>query len=1081
MATTISKKPMSMVCVPHGYFTARNLDPVNSSYNESGLEPGIPSATDVDTEHRIHASTSEGISSVYDVDVRIADGGTGAVGGPHAARIIYRDTEASAPGNYWHGWDDFNVVRDVWSINQVDSTSATYYRRPRGCVDADGYIYITYAQDGRVGVNVRSPAGSWTEHKSVSGAAVKDAENRMEPGYRADGDILAVDELDMLYLFYPTLNDDSSEDYVSVGVSISADKGATWRQITDAILPYASANTLANDPEEMRRIRVVYNPVAKTFTLTFEYDDNSHEYIYSTTLTRDFTASDWGESLQYHQLHEVLIDPRTGKEYMLAATDAGGGSITQVALYVKLPGDLYWTATGSTYSYSGLDTASGVSGWIHPDGRPIFLLPDATADTLLALYVSEDDSLVEWGAAISNSALAVNSGLINVSAMWWRDRVILMGNPASGATEELLGIHCGGWGTLPLPAPGDMTLIPSATPSASAGGMTWTHGVSTGATVATNWDAGYLAYDIEADGPTAGGAVSATCNSSLSAVQSTVISMKVEVNSTRPSPDGSIGSRPYVLLSGYTGSQSSTVYLLFSEDGYQTYDLASFSTAVGLDMTAGPVWFLIAYDAAAYEIAIHHSTDGVAFTLGLNLALNHGASATSAKIDYTFGCRTATGTGNSSAYWSLVTVDAESGDTNAQRIISYGGQSSAYTASIDLPGMPISSNPVWVTKGLEVYGSGVSASEGELWELETVATQGVSNALLDGDDSPRIKWVAGASGTQTLVWDTSNEPFILSRGFIYLGNTNGLTGVTFSKDNIGGGSTTLVNEAPTVTLSGAWTRSGNVLYSSASSSAVRWYGRNMLAGSWLTDGSAYRKIASNTPGYWTTETGSAAMRITFEGAASGFSSSGSNLIILPKDLLITYSTSGVGSAATEFTLALLAQAGNAPLEAGKILIGEIFPLPIDPDIGRVRETSHNTERTYGRGMYSRAERLAPAGRSVSFSVRHSNLGTVKYQTQSEVKTTQVGWETSDIYADAHQTVEVLESIAAECGSLTPIVFCGRVDVEPGSADGDQVIPFARETLYGHLAGTSISVTGESGTMWGDEIETLSSYTIRELI
>lgn len=1073
MATIHAKDKMSVICVPSEHIDADHLDAANSSYTETGLQNGVPVATDVSTEHTVHSATYADVSEAYDVDLRVADDSGGGIGGRYTSRWIWRDTEETGASNDWMGWGDCDQVVDIWSVNQTQGTSGLRYQYPTSCVDDHGNLYVTYSHGADIGLTKRTASGTWSENLSI----IEEEAILLSSVYRQDGHMVYVSKLDALFLFFPTANDSSSPTLTSVGVATSTDQGVTWKLITSAILPYDDSSSLvytpANSNVRVTRPRVVYNPAVDLFTLTFQYNNR----VYTTLVGFDFYVTAWNNYIALHGYHEVLIDPQTNIEYMLAYDITS----TYLDLYYKGPGESTWTDSGQEYTYA-FDTDIGIAGWIHHDGRPVFYWSDSSSGESIAVAITPDYTFNALDSfEYDNSVFSGTGKLEHLHAVRWQDRVLMVGNPSDPSTnrDEVIAIHLGGFQNLPQTRPDTFVVGGWALPSNQSGGITWTETSATGALYEVDWASfSYLSLETAASGPTAGSSVEAVVSSTISSAQGIVATFKMEVNASESTSDGTLGSRPYMSMITYNGTRASYWRIVVSDDGYQMADIGGFFTAVSLDTTNGPIYFKVAHTADDYRIRVWHSTDGQVWTEGYDETLSDYADATSASIYVGYGARADNSSESSSAFWQMVTIAADTLTTEADRLINYSDSDNAYTAAIDLEGMPLSANPAYLTKNLWVYGEGLNAAAEDLWSITSTATNGIAQALVDGEDSPRIKWIQSGTSAATVEWDVSSEAPYWGRGFVYLDNTY-VTQVTLTQDNSGGGTTTLVSKSTEALLYDNWARSGQVVYPNSDASFMRYYWRNQLAGSVAKLGSNYYVIKGNSQGYWTTNTALMRMRIELETDASSASSSGSDLLIYPKNVLILWNAQSFQAAGTALTLTLTGD-GAHPIEVGKLLIGEAHYLPVDPDVGRSRTTRPNHNRVTSPGGYSRSEQLGPTAREVAFSIRHSSRGLQRYGLNTSVPTIQIGFDTNQEFADANQTVDLLETIVSQVGLTTPVVFSNAA-VEPRLGSTAQVIPFARETIYGYVSGESISVSGEAQAAWTDEIETLSQIVITELV
>jgi len=140
----------------------------------------------------------------------------------------------------------------------------------------------------------------------------------------------------------------------------------------------------------------------------------------------------------------------------------------------------------------------------------------------------------------------------------------------------------------------------------------------------------------------------------------------------------------------------------------------------------------------------------------------------------------------------------------------------------------------------------------------------------------------------------------------------------------------------------------------------------------------------------------------------------------------------------------------------------------------------NSSRTLSQGGYSRGRKLGPSASTRSFTLTQGESITNKTNYSSSLPTHQVGWTGSNAFADASQTLEVMQAVADEYGRHTPIVWCDTISSEPSSGTSCVVQLYGDRTVYGFLDLDTIDIS-VSGRWGNEEIQSLSQVSIQGIV
>lgn len=1076
----IAKSEMAVLGLPRTVFNADNLS-ASSSYTESGLEPGVPTRSDVATSHTVYAGTSEGISEAYNVQLRGADGGGGSIGGPTAGTFIYRDTSETGADDDWMGWHGYGQIKDVWTVNADREGTSTYkFQYPRAALDKDGYIVCVATYDSRGVSMYRDPStGVWDDRSTLSDGISDEFASASAVG---DLDVCYDSDDDAFVAFYASR--DGSASKLSIGVSISSDHGNSWQNITRAVMPFTADAALSNSSgQTIHSVRAEYNPISQTYSLAFVYQTTSPTYtVYTARVDKTFTLIAWGETIADRRLGDIVVR-RDGREFLMLANAA----YTTLYTYTREAGQIGWTSRGNVTG--SLDADVGITGWVGHDDEIRALVGDPGAGVQEVYRVQSDGSPLLDTSQNYGVVGGTGSYLRRVAALRWRDRVLLFGNPQGVSTtheDAIMAYHLGGWDNLPGYTLNLSCVHPWDTPQAQSDGLSWTDTASGSATISSIWyspasgEPDYVAVEYDS----VNGSSSTISSATGTGHQGAVMDLRAEVYSsfaTIQSVGTSTGNGYFqISMLGYDGADRSQFRVLVADDEVRVLDViagAFMTGSVTMDFDNNR-YFRVAYNVAAHKVAVWVSTDGDHWQQVANGTLTTSSDATAASITYVIATGNQVAGAECRALLSGARVAYGTTGTVAANLIDYNDNGAAYTSEVLLSGMPIARQPSWVTKGLEVWGTGAAIADRDYWLIDSVATAGVSNALILGEDSPRSKWIASATGDQVLQWDL-DAPINLSRGLLRAATAN-VDRIKIEARTVGGSTVTMSDVNTNVTLSGTWARSGNTVYVLTSSSYRYWSPQDLEGGIVHLGSVDYYTITRVHPGFASSDAGGARLRLEIDGDPSGdgAATSGSDLAVYPGVATVLWYNSAHTTVHNRLIVTLYWM--NGPVECGSLLICDPRPIPLPPGPGRSRGQRTNMTRDISPGGFSRGFKGGPTARTRTLSFE-AYEDAARWSLSSSLPVNLIGWDDSsnaEAFTDANETLLTLEYAHAHYGSYLPTVW---VDSWQGEPANNTVMLGGRESLLTYIEGETLTVSSNrGGRSWGNQVYTLDGLTFVEI-
>lgn len=1083
---TIDHAPI--LCLPHRYFSHANLTDT-SVYAETGLTTGPADPVLVSGNYDV-SQTGDDITDRYDVILKIQD--TGVINTHNSntpnAGFIYRNTlgDSSISTDQWMGYANTHTVMDVHTVSQTAGSGTNQYLHPRATVDKDGRLYVVYKNDTRVGLNIRDTDGTWTEVRGSSTALVRASENNAPSnGSRTDADICYVEDTDRLYVFYPVW--DAGDTKMSVGVKVSSDHGATWYTQVSSLV--STSDSSAPDDDTLFRIRSIYNPKMKTFTLTWLYDDGGTTDIRTVTLHSNFSISEWPDStiqdISDVDTYDLTMDPVTGVEYMFTYHD---GTNTLKA-YQKPPGKNIWTLITTSTDFSSTSNAStvGMAAFWHPDGQPAILMRQGAASTQILLYRNSQKITDSYFISKDSSynLLGKVSGMLNISITRYKDSLYLLGNPDAVSTTNKYAImmyEMGGWTNIPPVQTDEVLITPWDTPDDQTSIVTWTDATASGGSVATVYDTTLFQQQIK---------YSANSNTSSSAYSSATftdggvapdyIDVQAKVRMYDANTSHTSSSRDgfgLIELECHVGTNRAVAFLKIAELGLQWFDDENgidIGDFAGVFTTTGDVWIRAILEKSTLNLTSWYSLDGriwEKFCEAATLAPTSDVSADYTKVK--IGVEGASGIATDMRV-TILKVDISDSVADA---INYDSHTADPTDVIPyMPGCPLSFYPNYLINNAYVYASVGSCISGEYWSLKSESTNGLRNVLVDGNDSPRMKWTQNTTdGTATLIW-AMPESISMNSGFVFFEGT-GASIVTLKKGSTTGGDLTNISTFTVETLLGTngWTRYSNTIIPTGSNSSAVWFNRNELAGSYLDmTGGEYRLITGNSEGYWSTGAGRKVMEIHFTGDTSGLPTNGTSLTYQPKKFVMFYNITNPHTTARndDYQLQINVGGGAGYLDVSTIRVGTYHVLPCAVAPGYTKSIHANHERRYNAAGISQGYLRGPSARSIDLTVTDF----VPASRYSSPSTNYISLDGTNYDADVSSGIDLLESVSGEYGNYLPIIFVDDVISIP--ANGTITMTSQSAIIFGAV---SDSMRSSYDMPPGyDAVRTGGQFTITEVV
>jgi len=436
----------------------------------------------------------------------------------------------------------------------------------------------------------------------------------------------------------------------------------------------------------------------------------------------------------------------------------------------------------------------------------------------------------------------------------------------------------------------------------------------------------------------------------------------------------------------------------------------------------------------------------------------------------TSGLTSAAG-GSSYAWWgNLVSGPATQSQwqlalfNSDDNIGAVGKLANGFSNPADCFGAQVSKRATYYADGLRLSGTVGPAIYGDKWSIPTRHAYAVANLFSEISPSPDQKWRSTTTAANNIAVDcgggvSSDRALLSPLVAMYVKGINWRTG-TFQAYDQGVGWVNLVTlDAATEFSTLAYARHGSsvVPNSIVIPAPSRYIAPGELVGCTVNLGSGkFRKVKTNTGGYWTSSTSVASVQLLLEGIDNTEPASGTCDIWYTELLAVAYTT----AKRRAYRIIVQSQTtADGYLEIGQAVVGPFYAFATDYSYGHTRSQSANIAVTETADRRKRRQRLGGQQRSISMAwtdpvdEQKLNQGDADY-IRSE----------SGGRALAHvgDTAQLIQGIHAHIdGEMEPLVYVAELDYDQSTWQ----ITDRRLCLYGAMIGDV-----ETTNVWGEEHE-----------
>lgn len=1044
--------------------------------SQAGPLPGVPEAQS-DTEMVLEATGTQASTSSLRVK-------TVRAGHPDAdaARFVWKyDADA---GTSWRGWDPPSSITGFEFVHR--STTAEQWLNPHARTLADDSVLVmvdTFRT--RVLCWVMDPAtGTW------SSSEVYDRGSAQTYSFWPCSIVLSSGRVLCFFWVESTAGD------YQIRMYYSDDSGATWTQGQKGCL------SAAIDVADYRPGRIRGDILNDQIMLVVHMQEQAtpEDQLFQ------FASNDLGATLE-----QVSVATGKNRAYVDVLAHGGRLLVAYISESDSSPGDFfgYMRPTGSAYTdwldgelvrlqddtdgmqwgteSGGLYNSGEITLWADEDGVLYVMGRDhGSGDNEVAIRASTDGGSTwsELGAGLAaHEGVSTWRGLDaatypkSMACTAQRGRTVCLhsfaANPGT-ADDSLCAMWLGGYTTVCLPQEAGRGRVALRT--------------------VTGWTVTWLPYDLpEVTGaPTwassTGGAPTVALGSTGVRIQHAGVG---DSQSWVGSPVTNLSDGVIVLAevqvtagTGYVGAGSS--------DGVNCYWIKVRVTPTSIvlrDDNAGTTLATIATTAGATGVQILAAvagdncyawyrpvdatrSDREWILIGSSTGLT---SAAFPSADVSFGTLSGSAVADVSFRLVCYVDDVFTGEQLA------GGQDNWS----DLLGRGYQPTPVYVDGGTAIQAVDGPTFRNDDWHIDPRYTYPISNVFPDVAASPRRAWRSTSDAVdQEITWTLGDEatPTMGALVGLYLGGCNFGEAELWGKD-----ATDTWISVCTIDLRAQtglkWTRDGRVVRpdTSGGSSIGRYLPQNILAGDHIKlKANKVRKIATNSPGTWSSGGTSLATRILLTEADGTETGSGSAAVLWSRDCLtvVPVASTDVYKA---WKLTIPAQdTAEDYFTIGSMVFGHIFPLGsylMQYGWGRAVEWATTIEQVEGRSGIRSAHALAPGRRAVEMSwvdgVETSGL-------TDESPNWIIGWTAGDpvaVPADITWSMPgLIEHLQGEPGVLSRCVYVAAYTV---TGNAPVYVTDRRQLLYGRIASESLRADTVLGGEEGTELIRLGTVRIEE--
>ena len=426
-------------------------------------------------------------------------------------------------------------------------------------------------------------------------------------------------------------------------------------------------------------------------------------------------------------------------------------------------------------------------------------------------------------------------------------------------------------------------------------------------------------------------------------------------------------------------------------------------------------------------------------------------------------------TGGGTAYWRWVGAFA-SDDATVQNLL---------TAYLDgKNGRPTSTRTQYLSSGLGVRSSGAPTFVGDQWQFPVRYSKGLDALDPVLTPSPARSWRSTATTEQKIAWDLDQDTSLLSPAIgLHVISPLGRTWyLEASTDGVSW--TTLITLDAAEGMNGlTFTRSGDIVYQNAGSSASYAVHADELVGGWavLTNGGTNyaAQILANSSGQWTATGKGFQLRLQMPSSGS-LPSSGTLAILWPSATRVVWSVTTLYRYWRVRVAALTLDATTSPqyLSASKLVVGPVIPFSTDYSWGRT--LALGTMQTVIDGQ---------AGQR-TVRVRNTPRRAVEFGWQMGIDSRWVFGADPDYVvavasgpalAMAQEPRMMEEMLIRQQGARYPVVYLPSLAYASG---GTPAVGTERQ-LYGRIMSDVVTRVATIGNEAADEVQTVGTVRIEE--
>jgi hypothetical protein len=1035
----------------------------DSSYTEAGPEPGHPEPDDPASSWRPELRAAQSVA----MTVRTLQGG---YAGRDGASVCIRKGSESTQAD-WLGWDDPNVICDFTAPSDAWGAAQTWSDVTAAVIPSTGVIVVVARSSTDAQTWSYNPrTGVWTQLYDWT----------TNPGLDSPLALVYDEESERLILFSGNSATAESRDMIAFQ---SVDGGSTWTfyargQYNAAVgssgvakvapaygvdwLAFVDGDQYASSDRGQHWDQIVDAPAGMGHTPV--RTDSGWAVFYANA----------GTDLCVRLLGSARASFSDAAEVVISSASGGGVSTGNLVACRDYDGVIYVVKRGTV-----ADTEQNVTDiWRSLDGAVSFKgygnVPRCDYWSLRRL-VSSCGAL--WGVGFPE-------GHADVGGTWavWR---------------------FGGWSNVEAGSQG-VTLATSRTGRSSPGRDTadfwptdlpqnqlWTRVGSAGT---QSLDGADIGFEISATQAQQEQYRATAAAMSLGDVMSGQACIRVGAGTPDLGPSGVLYDSGLSFMATVSdGAAYTQARIEIGADGLKVWDGTTARSSLAIDMTAqwvhlrwyvrltgsaGAVTIWYRTDATPWKWTRWANDDALARTVGVlasDMLWGHALAAIAGTAVLKVRFLTAAVPG--SWYHQLDTL-ASSDDAHPTGVLGlwYGRPVPGRDGRVAVPDATASTEELaWLS------GGGGSTYVSEVVELPVSHRYALRNVYADLSPSPRETWRAQGTDAAIVCWDQGANQESWYGGALGLLVRNGVPRQwVLEIDDGAGGWTTLG------TLDKGWgsinyTLTGRSLMPRTGTATIgRYFGEDELVGGYVVCSTAgpsvARRIARQSPGFWTTDGTVQRLRITLDGTDGTETAAGTGDIVHHSGVLVAYLPNEVPRRRIRVRVGAAAITPEGYYEAGTIAVCRLVAVGAEPgwDWSRRWELSRTTERRADGRLVVR--RTGPARRVVEYGwADGALLKHVRLLSESPDYLTGVSSSAPlGSEEDVAWSVPALVEHATRAGEV-PILVIPQLPNSSGDTITDPT-----QYLFGLISSDSIGISSIQGEEGVDEAVRLDSLAVETI-